>query len=571
LCVVAQYATKIGQSHVAAFHALAPALNSPAHKTCLSPNRFNSFPHQMTTIGELIKVTDNVAVVLPETNLSLTYKDLSSFVANFQALFFDQESPLFNQKKQLTIATALPNGLEFLVAFLGTTIAGNVIAPLNANYKQAEFEFYLGDLQADAILVPQGIKLDSELLKAASKFPETHIVEIFYTPARATVDVALYVHNKIKFATETSRALVNTLGSFDSNVDENLVAMILHTLGTTSRPKQVPLSHLNLTTSFKNIARTYDLSPADNTYVVMPLFHVHGLIGSLLSTLATQGTVIVPEKFSAKRFWDDFVKYKANWYSAVPTIHQILLNVPKPSKLPNIRFIRSCLAALAPATFYKLEKHFEAPILEAYAMTEALHQMTSNNLPSKGKRKPGTVGQGQGVEVVVLNDAGQILPQGEIGEVSIKGKNVTKGYMHNPQANKENFTADGYFRTGDQGKFDEDGFLILTGRLKELINRGGEKISPIELDGVLLHHPAVDEVVFFGAADEHYGQKVQAAIVLKQGAKLTESEVKDYMKDKVAPFKLPTKVFIVDSLPKTATGKIQRKKIAEFFAPKSKL
>ncbi|CAH2352897.1 oxalate--CoA ligase [[Candida] railenensis] len=526
----------------------------------------------MTTIGESIKITDNSAVVIPETNLTLTYRQLSSYIGNFQTLFNSNESPLFNSKKQLTIATALPNGLEFLVAFLGTTISGNVIAPLNSNYKQSEFEFYLDDLKADAIIVPQGIKLNSEVIKAVSKFPEILIVEIFESPERSTVDFAVYYHEKIKFTSKVKTAFQNSTKQYhNARATDNQVAMILHTSGTTSRPKQVPLTHLNLTTSFKNIANTYDLSPKDRSYVVMPLFHVHGLIGSLLSTLYSQGTVIIPEKFSAKKFWDDFVTHKANWYSAVPTIHQILLNVPKPSKIPDIRFIRSCSSALAPATFEKLEKHFEAPIVEAYAMTEAAHQMTSNNIPSKGQRKPGTVGQPQGVEVVVLDDAGKILPQGQIGEVSIKGLNVTKGYINNPTANKENFTAEGYFRTGDQGKFDKDGFLSLTGRLKELINRGGEKISPVELDGILLHHPSINEVVFFGASDEKYGQAVQVAIVLKDGAKLTEEDVKEYLKDKVAAFKIPTKVFIVDVLPKTATGKIQRRKIAEFFAPKAKL
>lgn len=524
----------------------------------------------MSTISKAIQISDNSAVIIPESNLNLTYRQLSSFVGNFQQLFHHPSSPLYNSKKQLTIATSLPNGLEFLTAFLGTTISGNVIAPLNSQYKQAEFEFYLDDLKADAIIVPQGIKLNSEVIKAVKKFPDTKIVEIFYSPERFTVDIAVYEDQFIQFATTIYQPFDNKLYQFSYDLAlEDKVAMILHTSGTTSRPKQVPLTHLNLTTSFKNIIKTYDLSPSDNSYVVMPLFHVHGLIGSTLSTLASQGTIIVPQKFSAGKFWEEFIKYGATWYSAVPTIHQIMLNVPKPTTLPKIRFIRSCSSALAEATFHKIEAHFNAPVLEAYAMTEASHQMSSN---TKEKRKPGTVGQGQGVEVVILDDSGKKLPQGVIGEVSIKGANVTKGYMNNPKANKENFTEDGYFRTGDQGKYDEEGFIVLTGRLKELINRGGEKISPIELDGILLHHPSVNEAVFFGAEDSKYGQIVQAAVVLKKGKKLTEQEVKDFMREKVASFKVPSKVFIVESIPKTATGKVQRRKVAEYFAiPKSKL
>lgn len=528
----------------------------------------------MSTITSLLEVSNRSAVVIPEYDLSLTYHELSSLVGNYQNLFNATKSPLFNTgKKQLTIATSLPNGLEFLVAFLGVTTAGHIIAPLNSNYKQSEFEFYLSDLQADAVVVPRGIKPDSEIVRAIRAANDNIlIIEIYFSnqSSRSTIDFDIFNKSGKIYESISHPVFINKSNQFSGGAKENDTAMILHTSGTTSRPKQVPLSHLNLTTSFKNIANTYKLSPKDRTYVVMPLFHVHGLIGSLLSTLSTQGTVIVPQKFSATKFWDDFIKYEANWYSAVPTIHHILLNVPKPARLPNIRFIRSCSSALAPAIFHKIEEHFQAPVLEAYAMTEAAHQMTSNNLPP-GKRKPGTVGQGQGVEIVILDDSGKKLPQGEIGEVSIKGKNVTKGYMNNPKANEENFTSDGYFRTGDQGKFDEDGFLILTGRLKELINRGGEKISPVELDGVLLHHQAVSEVVFFGASDLKYGQVVHVAIVPKKGQNLTEKEVQNYLKDKVAPFKVPEKVFIVDNLPKTATGKIQRRKIAEFFAPKSKL
>ncbi len=202
-------------------------------------------------------------------------------------------------------------------------------------------------------------------------------------------------------------------------------------------------------------------------------------------------------------------------------------------------------------------------------MTEASHQMTSNNLPP-GERKPGTVGQGQGVEIVILNDQGKILPQGSIGEVSIKGSNVTHGYANNPKANAESFT-NGYFRTGDQGYLDGDKFLVLTGRIKELINRGGEKISPIELDGVLLGHPKVDEAVAFGVPDEKYGQAVNAAIVLKKGEELSAKELQSFVGEKLAKFKVPTKFFFIDKLPKTATGKIQRRKIAEVFASKSKL
>lgn len=273
----------------------------------------------------------------------------------------------------------------------------------------------------------------------------------------------------------------------------------------------------------------------------MPLFHVHGLLAAFLAPLYSGGSAIVPTRFSAKEFWDEFITYKANWYTAVPTIHQILLKMPMPKVKPSIRFIRSCSSPLSPKVFYELEKAFDAPVLEAYAMTEAAHQMTSNPLPP-GKRVPGSVGIGQGVEVKILDDNGNEVPQGKEGEVCIRGENVTKGYLNNPEANKSSFTEGGFFRTGDQGKKDTDGYVYLTGRIKELINKGGEKISPIELDNVLVRHPKVGEAVSFAIPDpDHYGEDIGVAVVAKEEG-LTEASVKEWMQKEVAKFKSPKKV-----------------------------
>jgi oxalate---CoA ligase len=286
---------------------------------------------------------------------------------------------------------------------------------------------------------------------------------------------------------------------------------------------------------------TYKLTPEDRTMLVMPLFHVHGLLAGFLAPLLSGGSVIVPLTFSASEFWDDFINHKANWYTAVPTIHQILLKSPPPQSKPNIRFIRSCSSPLSPTTFHQLEETYNAPVLEAYAMTEAAHQMTSNPLPP-GKRMPGSVGIGQGVEVKILDQDGNEVKQGAEAEICIRGENVTKGYLNNPEANKSSFTKDGFFRTGDQGKKDKDGYIIITGRIKELINKGGEKISPIELDNVLARHPAVSEAVSFAIPDEMYGQDVGVAIVLKSGQKLSESDLRKWVAEKLAKFKVPKKV-----------------------------
>lgn len=333
------------------------------------------------------------------------------------------------------------------------------------------------------------------------------------------------------------------------------------------------MSPWELTACVENIQKTYELSPKDRTLLVMPLFHVHGLLAGFLAPLLSGGSVIVPSKFSATEFWQDFNAHNATWYTAVPTIHQILLKNPPPSPKPSIRFIRSCSSPLSPKTFHELEKTFGAPVLEAYAMTEAAHQMTSN--PLHGKRKPGSVGLGQGVEVAILDQDGNQVPQGKEGEISIRGENVTKGYLNNEKANKESFTSNGFFRTGDQGKKDEDGYVIITGRIKELINKGGEKISPIELDNTLAQHPKVSEAVSFAFADEMYGQDVGVAVVLKDGQKMEGEELKKWMSERVAKFKVPKKVFFTDLMPKTATGKIQRRMVADAMlkkeVPKAKL
>jgi acyl-CoA synthetase (AMP-forming)/AMP-acid ligase II len=344
--------------------------------------------------------------------------------------------------------------------------------------------------------------------------------------------------------------------------------MFLHTSGTTSRPKGVPLRHGNLMASLENIVQTYDLGPHDTSLIVMPLFHVHGLLGATLSTLHSGGTVIVPPRFSAASFWTQAREHGATWYSAVPTIHQILLSradqVDEPR--PALRFIRSCSAALAPAVLAQLEARFGAPVLEAYGMTEAAHQMASNPLPPAA-RKPGTVGCGTGVEIVILDEQGQQVPQGTPGEVSIRGRNVMGGYHNNPEANSQAFSG-GFFRTGDQGHLDAEGYLTLTGRLKELINRGGEKISPFEVDAALLEHPAVAEAVSFAAPHPKYGEEVQAVVVLK--AEASEDELADFCHDRLADFKVPRRIYFTTALPRTATGKIQRRHVAaHFLGPKT--
>jgi acyl-CoA synthetase (AMP-forming)/AMP-acid ligase II len=304
---------------------------------------------------------------------------------------------------------------------------------------------------------------------------------------------------------------------------------------------------------------------------VMPLFHVHGLVASTLGTLSTGGTLVIPGKFNPLSFWRIARDYGVTWYSAVPTIHQLLLARAdpasgRPAGAERLRFIRSCSAALPPQVMHDLEQAFGAPVLEAYGMTEAAHQMASNPLPP-APRKPGSVGPGTDVQVSIMDAAGKHLATGEQGEVVIKGPNVTRGYENNAEANAKSFT-DGWFRTGDQGFLDAEGYLTLVARIKELINRGGEKISPREIDEVLLTHPSVAEAVCFGVPHKTWGEEVAAAVVLKAPA--SETDLIAFCRDRLAEFKRPKQIHITDTIPRTATGKIQRGAVAQAFAQEAR-
>ncbi|CAI0546850.1 unnamed protein product [Linum tenue] len=446
--------------------------------------------------------------------------------------------------------------LQFVVMFLAVIRARATAAPLNAAYTAEEFEFYLSDSESKLLLTSRDGNAAAE--SAASKLQIRHS-----TAALSVKDSELALS-----LPPPSESGANSLDQLPVNEPAD-GALFLHTSGTTSRPKGVPLTQLNLASSVQNIKSVYKLTESDSTVIVLPLFHVHGLLAGLLSSLAAGAAVTLPAagRFSASTFWQDMVKYNATWYTAVPTIHQIILDrhssTPKPV-YPKLRFIRSCSASLAPSILARLEEAFGAPVLEAYAMTEATHLMSSNPLPEDGPHKPGSVGKPVGQEMAILSEDGEIQGPNSNGEVCIRGPNVTKGYKNNPEANKSGFLF-GWFHTGDLGYFDSDGYLHLVGRIKELVNRGGEKISPIEVDSVLLSHPDIAQAVCFAVPDEKYGEEINCAIIPREGSKIDEAEVQSFCKKNLAAFKVPKKVFITNDVPKTASGKIQRRIVAEHF------
>jgi len=446
------------------------------------------------------------------------------------------------------VAIVLPNGPEMASAFL-TVGAGATTAPLNPGYREDEFDFYLSDLNAKAIVVEKGSESPAV---AVAKTHKLAVLEIEWSetdPAGA-----------FTFVGEASGAAAS-----GGMAEADDMALVLHTSGTTSRPKIVPLSQTNVTASASHIGDILSLSAADKCMNIMPLFHIHGLIAAVLSSVTAGGSVFCCPSFNALRVFSWLDEATPSWYTAVPTMHQAILSrAPRNKDILeklNLRFIRSSSSSLPPPVMAELEETFGAPVAESYGMTEAAHQMASNQLPP-GQRKPGSVGVAAGPEVDIMDDNGKILPQGETGEIVIRGPNVTAGYENNPTANAENFT-NGWFRTGDQGVLDEDGFLKITGRLKEIINRGGEKISPLEVDNIIQSHPAVAQTVTFAMPHPKLGEEVAAAIVLNEGAEVTDREIKDFASEKLADFKVPRKILFLDEIPKGATGKMQRIGLAE--------
>ena len=444
------------------------------------------------------------------------------------------------------VAIVLPNGPDMASAFVAVA-AGASACPLNPGYRADVFEFYLTDLNAKALIVEADS--DSAAIEVARKLG----VRVLSLTAGETA------------GTFTLSGEAGGAAERQGMAESGDIALILHTSGTTSRPKIVPLSQANVCVSACNVRDTLALTPADCGLHVMPLFHIHGLIAGLLAPLAAGGRIFCTPGFNALKFFGWMNEAKPTWYTAVPTMHQTILARATHNRdtiaAHPLRFLRSSSSSMPPQVIRDLEITFGAPLIESYGMTEAAHQMASNPLPP-ATRKPGTVGVAAGPEIAIMNAAGELLDADETGEIVIRGPNVTAGYESNPQANAEAFT-NGWFRTGDQGVLDEDGYVSITGRLKEIINRGGEKISPREVDEVLMDHPAVQQVVTFAVPHDMLGEDVAAAVVLREGATVTEKELRAFVAERLVDFKVPRKILMLDEIPKGATGKLQRIGLAQ--------
>ncbi len=498
------------------------------------------------TVAELLALGEENAAAIAAPGLEpLRYGQLRSLVART----VEQLNDLGIGKGE-RVAIVLKNGPEMAAAFLAVA-AGATAAPLNPNYHAEQFEFYLKDLRPQALIVEGGVESPSRGVAERLGIP---VLEL--QPQREI--------GAGEFSLEAPGGIARAVAQRGDAGPED-IALVLHTSGTTSRPNIVPLSHRNIATSARQIREVLELSPSDRCLNIMPLFHIHGLMAAVAASLAAGASVWCTPGFNALRFFTWMDEVKPTWYTAVPTMHQAILGRSRGHRQTldhlQMRFIRSASAPLPPSVMEQLEQTFRSPVIESYGMTEASHQIASNPLPPKS-RKPGSVGIAAGIEVALMDESGKLLPISQTGEVVIRGQNVTRGYEGNPAANARAFS-NGWFRTGDQGVLDPSGYLRLTGRLKEMINRGGEKVSPLEVDEVLLNHPAIAQAVTFAFPHQKLGEEIAVAVVLRDGRTLTDRELRDFAGEHLAEFKVPRKIIFVPEIPKGATGKVQRIGLAE--------
>src|ERR1700756_386346 len=487
------------------------------------------------TLLDVLQFADSshTAVIVPELGIRVSYDSLRQ-----QVLAMANALASVGIRRGDAVAIALPNGLPAIVSFLAATIAGKA-APLNLSYPYEEFLFFLNDTNARILLCPPS---GAEFARSAASDRK---IPVF--PVGMSEDGNVWIAG-------------NPTGATAKEPTPDDIALVLHTSGSTGRPKRVPLRHFNLAVSAANIANTYALSDEDVSLCIMPLFHIHGLIGSAMSTLLSGGTLVVPTKFNALSFWRTVGLYRVTWYSGVPTMHQLLLARAheKPAQAASLRFIRSCSAPLSRELIHKIEDLFGVPFVEAYGMTEAAHQMTSNPLPPR-HRKAGSVGVGTGIRISVMDKQGNHLGTNQRGEIVIQGASVFRGYENNPEANAK-CLVNGWFRTGDEGLLDEDCYLHLTGRIKDIIIRGGENIAPHEVDEVLLQHAGVAAAVTFGYVHPTLGEEGAAAVVVQEAesSQASENELIKHCHEHLADYKCPKKIYLVKSIPTTPTGKIRR-------------
>lgn len=481
-------------------------------------------------------------LLAPESGRALSYADLEQrareVALRLQSLGLERGD---------TISFMLGNGPGTVELILGSMYGGFVCAPLNAASGSTQLSYVLGHSDTGIVFVSadheESLRQALEPISRETRIIMTDVDTGPDWPAGVSDEGALY------------------------GVEPGDDAMLMYTSGTTGKPKGVLLTHANLLSGGRNVAGAHALGPGDSGLCVLPLCHINAHTVSLLGTLLGGGTVVLPHRFSVTHFWDWIVELHCTWFSVVPTMIAYLLQDRSTSSdatreaLKGVRFGRSASAPLAPALHEQFESRFGIPVIETMGITEAAAQILANPMPP-AERRIGSPGLPYGNEVIVADAEGRELGPNERGEILVRGPNVMRGYLNDSDATAAAIDADGWLHTGDLGLKDDDGFVFVTGRLKELIIKGGENISPREIDDALFSHPAVVEAGAIGIPDEQFGEDVVACVVIRDDVACGEQDLIDHCAAQTGPFKAPRAVYFMSELPKGPTGKILRHELA---------
>jgi len=509
--------------------------------------------HNYTPVADTVRgVLDHYAesqpnvqfAYFPETKQSLSYAALRQELHNQIGLF---------QRHGLqpgdTVSFMMCNGRTSLVLFLAAIYGGYIISPLNPAAGDEQLTYVIEHSDTRAVFV-------------SAEFAE-QVTSIVKQLASGIQVHQLDVDTGCPEGLGTAPVLAAVSAEQDG--------MLMYTSGTTGRPKGVVLTHKNLLAGGMNTAVSHELTNTDRGMCVLPLCHINAQCVTVMAPLVSGSGVVMPNSFRTSQFWPQVIASGCTWFSVVPTIISYLMHQSEnldlsalKGQLKSVKFGRSASAALPPALHAGFEEKFGIPIVETMGMTETSAQMLSNPMPPKAN-KYGSPGVAFGTQVKVVNDQVQELPRGEEGELMVKGDSVMRCYYKNPAATAKELTSDGWLHTGDLARMDEDGFVFITGRIKELIIKGGENIAPREIDDVLYTHPAVKEAAAVGIPHDDYGQDVVACVVLGGSEALDEAKLKDFCLPKLGKVKMPTRIYFMDDLPKGPSGKVQRLKLVDML------
>jgi acyl-CoA synthetase (AMP-forming)/AMP-acid ligase II len=501
----------------------------------------------MRTVRQLVDARaasdpHSVFFIAPHTGRSLTFGELRDSCIAVGAMLAMRGVPPGGH-----VSLVLGNGIQTIRLLLGAMYSGFCVHPVNLLSQPDQMHYVIDHA-------------DARLIFAAPEW--CHRVVSLTADIARPIDVIEVDPDGTSLPDENAGSDVGPL----IHPVADALALLMYTSGTTGKPKGVMLTQSNLAENANTISREHQLSSADRVAAVLPLYHINAFAVTMLAPLAHGGSLVMPPRFSAAGFWELAIEHRCTWLNVVPTIVSYLLEgaAPASDRLTAIRFCRSASAALPPEHHRAFEAKFGIGIVETMGLTETVAPAFSNPMQPE-QRKIGSVGRPSGCEARIVDSAGKTLPDGEIGEILIRGPQVTPGYYKNAEATAAAFFGD-WLRSGDLGYRDADGFYFVTGRIKELIIKGGENIAPREIDEALLRHPAVLDAAAVGIPDRHYGQDIMACVIVRSGYQCTEEELRDFCNRELGRYKTPSLIRFVEDLPRGPSGKVQRLKLAELAA-----